>query len=434
MGFFDWFRGPQVTSTFPEPYELALPLLNSAYQDILATPADDLWRTQPHLRTVITFLARHMAQIGLHLLRHEPDGGRERVREGDMAELLRQPSPDSTWYELMFDLVASLALYDQAVLWRNDSSVTRPHSAELRLIKNSWILDWERPTPFSLGDLTVIFPGDHFPTTIRAEHLLVFHGWDPTDSSAGTSPVDSLREILAEQWHARMYRLEMWRRGGRVGSYITRPPDVQWTPDARNKFVESFRRQYTGTGPDAGGVPILEDGMEMRRIGFTAREEEYVEGTKLSLTEVASVYHVNPTMLGILDNANYSNVREFRRMLYGDTLGPIIKQIEERFNAFLLPMMNEPREHYVEFNLQEKLRGSFEEQAKVMHTAVGSPWLTVNEARARENLPSIEGGDALVRPLNVSTTEEEPLEPEELDDPDDPDETDDNLSNEEEDN
>jgi hypothetical protein len=39
------------------------------------------------------------------------------------------------------------------------------------------------------------------------------------------------------------------------------------------------------------------------------------------------VYFINPTMVGILDNANYSNVREFRKALYGDNLGPEIERI-----------------------------------------------------------------------------------------------------------
>ena len=90
-------------------------------------------------------------------------------------------------------------------------------------------------------------------------------------------------------------------------------------------------------------------------------------------------------------------------MLYTDTLGPILRQITQRINRGLLPALGmDPRRYYVEFNIQEKLSGSFEEQAAVLSSSVGSPWLTVNEARARQNLPAIEGGDVLVVPMNVT--------------------------------
>jgi hypothetical protein len=89
-------------------------------------------------------------------------------------------------------------------------------------------------------------------------------------------------------------------------------------------------------------------------------------------------------------------------MLYGDTLGPILAALEDRQNAFLLPRLGEPTERYVEFNIAEKLQGSFEEQAAVMSTLVGAPVFTPNEARSRFNLPAVEGGDQLIVPLNVT--------------------------------
>ena len=62
-----------------------------------------------------------------------------------------------------------------------------------------------------------------------------------------------------------------------------------------------------------------------------------------------------------------------------------------------------PRQTYVEFNLAEKLKGSFEEQATILTTSVGVPVMAVNEGRARLNLPMIDEdwADVPVQPLNV---------------------------------
>ena len=40
-----------------------------------------LWREQPHVRTVIDFLARGVSQLGLHAFERQPDGDRARVHE-----------------------------------------------------------------------------------------------------------------------------------------------------------------------------------------------------------------------------------------------------------------------------------------------------------------------------------------------------------------
>ena len=54
------------------------------------------------------------------------------------------------------------------------------------------------------------------------------------------------------------------------------------------------------------------------------------------------------------------------------------------------------------FDLEEKLRGSFEERAQIFQSAVGAPWMTRNEARAANDLPPVDGGDELITPLNVT--------------------------------
>lgn len=113
--------------------------------------------------------------------------------------------------------------------------------------------------------------------------------------------------------------------------------------------------------------------------------------------------------------------------MYGETLGPIIAHLEGRLNSFLLPKLGyDDPSVYVEFNTEARLRGSFEEQAQVMQASIGGPWMTINEGRARQNLPAVEGGDALIRPLNVTQNgdpnpvpadDTDPAEPGEGEDP-----------------
>jgi hypothetical protein len=48
----------------------------------------------------------------------------------------------------------------------------------------------------------------------------------------------------------------------------------------------------------------------------------------------------------------------------------------------------------LEFNIQDKLKGSFEEQAAALHALVGRPIMTANEGRARLNLPALDDPSA----------------------------------------
>jgi phage portal protein BeeE len=114
----------------------------------------------------------------------------------------------------------------------------------------------------------------------------------------------------------------------------------------------------------------------------------------LTREEVAAAYHVPPPMVGILDHATYSNITEQHKIVYQDTLGPWLTSIAEDIELQLLPGLDDSEGVYVEFNIAEKLRGSFEDQARSIQALVGAPVLSRNEARG----PSIE------TPLTVGTS------------------------------
>lgn len=362
---------------------------------------EKLWRDQPNLRTVVNFLARNTAQLGLHVFERSDDGNHVRVRDGALAGVIGVPNPQQTTYELVYDLVATLALHDIAY-WAVVPDTKSVAGWTIRPIPPSWITDMETDGPFVIKSYEVTLPDITEPIVIPAEDMLVFHGWNPDDIRLGSSPVQALKAVLREQISATEYRQQRWDRGGRVDAYISRPATApQWSPEAKGKWAKQYRESYSGSGKNAGGTPLLEDGMELKRLGFSSKEDEYIDAAKLALTTVASVYHVNPVMVGILDNANYSNVKEFSRMLYSDTLGPTLRMIQDRINTFLAPRVQAGQ--FVEFNVKEKMRGSFEEEATSLQTAVGRPWMTADEARATQNMPAL-GGDAALLVSNLNQT------------------------------
>lgn len=362
-------------------------------------PYEVMWKKQPHLRTVIDFLARNVAQIGLHTYTREGDSS-VRKHEGVLAALLRRPNDRMTQYDLLYSLVGDFALYNRAY-WLVLKDPARPEGWRVEPVPPTWVTV-EQDTIFHSPVYWVGAPGAQQHGKFGPDEVIDFKAWVPGDPTDSVSPVESLRLTLEEQHHARVYRKQVWRNSGRFGLLFTRPNDApKWDNSARRRFMEMVREFAGNKGTRAGEGPILEDGMDAKRLGFSSADEEWAESTKLSLATCAQVYHVNPTMIGLLDNANFANVREFRRSLYGDTLGPYITMVEQRLNAFFAPLVGAPADDYLEFNVESKLRGSFEEQAAVVSTATGRPWQTLNEARKLFNLPPLLGGDEIITPLNV---------------------------------
>lgn len=360
----------------------------------------EIWRTQPAVRMVCSFLGRNIAELGIHTYRRVSDTDRERLSDHPLARLLSSPAPWMTRYRLMNALVQDRAIYDAAywLKFRADGSSSGTVDGLSRMAP------W-RTTPMgSTGMFAEEFEyrGDRATRKFPRDQVVHFRGYNPTDDVNGAPPIESLRRILAEEWEASRMREQTLRNGARTSGYISRPAEApEWGKEARERFARGWKQQYVGGGPEAGGTPILEDGMTFVPASQTAQELQYVQVRKLTREEVASAYHIPPPMVGILDHATFGNIEEQHKMLYMDTLGPWLTEFKEEIELQLLTDFEDKSGVYVEFNIQKKLQGSFEEQASALQTSVGAPWLTRNEARARQNLPQVEGGDELITPLNV---------------------------------
>ena len=214
--------------------------------------------------------------------------------------------------------------------------------------------------------------------------------------------MSALRQTLQEQIEAGRFRRELWQSSGRLNAQILRPKDVQpWSDEARSRFVETFRKSWGSGGNKAGSIPLLEDGMEIKPFQTSFKEQQWTESVKLSRESVAAAYSINPSLIWHTDTQTYASSKDNARALYAECLGPTLQMIQQRINSFLLPLVGGTSDMYVEFDLTEKLKGSFEERASILQAAVGAPYMTRNEARADNNLPPIEGGDELITPLNV---------------------------------
>lgn len=356
----------------------------------------EIFRTQESVRTVVSFIARNVAQLGLHVFERVDDADRRRLTDHPLADLIRQPNPFTSRYRLINNLVHDFCIYDNAYwLKTRDNGVLGLLRIPPKQISPDGD-DWLTPSHFKVTGTqgTRVYP---------REQIVYFRGYG-LDADVGISPLESLRRTLREEWSGSEMREQIMRNGARMSGYLVRPKDApEWSDSARERFRKGWQAQYTGAGPGAGGTPILEDGMNFVAVSQTARDLQYIEARKLTREEVAAAYFVPPPMVGILENATFSNITEQHKMLYTDTLGPMLSMIQDEIWLQLIPDLEpSPSRFYVEFNLREKLSGSFEERADAIQKAVGGPTMTVNEARALDNRPPVDGGDDLIRPLNVT--------------------------------
>ena len=363
--------------------------------------AAQLYKTQPNLRAVISFLAENAAQVPLKVYDRVSDTDRPRVLDSPAALLLADPNPDMTAFEFKRWMYSDLLLYERFLTLLVPSKET-DSGWELRPVPAPWIKTYKGASPFAPESI-IIGTQDSGLLEVPSELFILFHGYDPTDPMRQNSRISALKDSLHEQVESNKFRRQMWHRGGRFNSYLTRPKDVEkWSDPAYERFKATWKASWAGNeASDGGGMPILEDGMEIKTVQFNSRDAQWAESVKLSREDCAAVYHVNPAMIWPGNGQTYASAKDNARALYNDCLAPTLIQATDRLNKMILPRVGEPEGHYIAFDITIKTEGTFEEKISTLASAVGAPFLTRNEARARLDLPAIDGADELIVPLNV---------------------------------
>jgi hypothetical protein len=243
-------------------------------------------------------------------------------------------------------------------------------------------------------------------TRLNREDLVIFSGYHPEGTGEGVSPLETLRRTLEEEWEGQQHRRMYWRNAARQGGVIERPLEApDWSDVSRKRFRDDWQSAMAG-GANAGKTAILEEGMTWNPSAFSPEQSQYIEGRKLTFKEVARAYA--PSLVGLMaDDEPKANVEAYHRQLYQDVLAPWTRSFEDELELQLLPEFESgPAGRsliYCEFNLHEKLRGSFAEQAAALTTAIGVAYLSVNEGRAMVNKTRIDDPDfdVPIKPLNV---------------------------------
>lgn len=353
-----------------------------------------MYRKQPAVRAVVDWLARNIGSLNPKVFERVGDTDRIEVGDHALARVLRRPNPNDTRFRHLRDTVADLAIYDHAV-WR-----------KIR-INRSFAVVRIPPKFLTVEDVDGrrVWVDNRSGLQMRRDELVIFRGYSPDGDESGVPPLETLRRVLAEESAAQQHRENMWRNSARQSGWIQRPLDApMWSDGARRRFRADMEAVMTG-GANSGRVGILEEGMTWNGNSFSPKDTEYIDGRRLTYEEVCVEYGMTPSLLGMGgDTASSADARH--RQSYQDVLGPWLRMLQDEIELQLLPdfeALTAVGRVYVEFNLAEKLKASFEEQSKTLVSSIGVPYMTVNEGRARLNLPRIEEdwADAPVQPLNV---------------------------------
>ena len=133
---------------------------------------------------------------------------------------------------------------------------------------------------------------------------------------------------------------------------------------------------------------------DIKTLGFSHRDMDFIQGLRWSLEEVSRVYGVPKPLLSDFERATFSNVNAAERLFWRNTMIPEMQFLEEQLNRMLLPRIGYADLH-VTFDpssieaLKEDENSRVSRDVQLLDRGV----LTINEVRRSWGLPDVTWGD-----------------------------------------
>lgn len=342
----------------------------------------------------ISVISQNLAAMPLNVYQHGENGGRDRAKTHPLHSCLHDRFNDQmTAFEGREYLVVSLLTAGNA--FARIETNARGQAVALHPLHPALVTVEKLET----GRLRyrVSDPRGGSKVHIQDEILHLRYRLGP-DGIMGASPIQLARETFS-------LALTQQEQATRQAGKAFRPEGALVFPQSiggekKTDALEKLRDRVTGD-VSTSGILVLDGGVEWKSLSLSSKDAEFLESRKLSNMDVARTFSVPPTVVGITDNATYSNVDGESRALVVRCLAPMARRVEQAMNAALLTAEGRKR-FFVEHDLAGLLRGDLKARYEAYRIGREWGWLSPNEIRGWENLRGIENGDEYLSPLNMT--------------------------------
>jgi hypothetical protein len=170
-----------------------------------------------------------------------------------------------------------------------------------------------------------------------------------------------------------------------------------------------WKKQHQGVRK-ASSFAIIEGGMKWNPSGSSHQDMQFGELKRMTREDVLTVFNIPPIMVGVFDEANYSNAREQRKIFWVDCVIPRLRKIESVINEKLTPLFG------TDLVVMHDLSGiediaedeNLRSQSDARNVAAGIE--TINEVRVRRKLKPVPWGDAWFAPFGLTPVIGKPKE------------------------
>jgi HK97 family phage portal protein len=239
---------------------------------------------------------------------------------------------------------------------------------------------------------------------IQPEDMIFIPGLS-LDGRIGQDVIELARQLVGISLASEKYAAKFFGNGAVPEGVLTVPQKLQ--TKAREEAKRSWQEAYGGE--NVHRTALLEGGVTYQKIGTTPSEAQMVEARKYDKGQVATVFHVPLTMLGVM-GSNRSSAEQVALEFVNYTLRPWVVAWQQELKRKLFPPAKLGRSAGRQFMAVIDTRSLTlpDAMAKKNFYSAGRQWgfLDANDIREFEDLnPLGDWGESYLSPVNMQVVD-----------------------------
>jgi HK97 family phage portal protein len=343
----------------------------------------------------IRVIAESIAGIDLHVYRRLRGGGHE-VFPGWLDTLLSlAPNPAQTRVEFLEQIIRHFEIWHRcyAEVVQGDGG----RIVALMPMHPSRV----KPQKLPNGRLSFLYTDGKTGNsrTFSQDEMFWMHGFSD-DGETGDPLLEVGKETIGLCRALELHAARYFGNGARPG--VVLETEQSLAPETVERLRESWERIHRGP-QNAHRTAILDSGVKAHEFdGASLQDSQFTQALEFETSRVCALFRVPPHKIQLLNRATFANVEQQEIDFRNSCIAPRCVRLEQ---AFARSLIADQANFFVRFDLNDLERGDSASRISYLTAAVDRGILSVNEARAREGLNPVAGGDIHFFPLNMTTLE-----------------------------
>jgi len=341
----------------------------------------------------VTIISEDVAKLPLNVMKTGDKGVPEVSMQHPIQLLFENPNSYQTMLEFMQQHMAAKLMTGNSYIYMvlDQRGVCRemhllPVGRVLPLIDNETKAIFYQVNYGTGG--SYLFPEDQMgPNNVIPARFIINDRinclWHPL---LGVSPITAAAYSAMTGGRIMMQSEEFFANYCRPGGILTAPGTI--AKETATRLKEEWQNRFSQRGK-LGETAVLGDGLTWEPLAINAVDAQLIEQLRWTIEDVARVFRVPLYMLAELGKTTFRNSEQMARAYFQGCLQYHLESTERRFDKDL----GLSRGVYCAFDLEALFRMESDVRYDTYQKGIQAGVLSINEARAKEGLPPVKGGE-----------------------------------------